>query len=336
MLLPLSLVPAFFAWVSLLVEVLPVAFLASDRLAPLLPRPSVRLLIALGYLVIPAVQMSSPYVTQTQWYLAVLALLVVVAPRSVRRRWQVFDLVAVILSGLSGPYCVFLAPGALVLAGVRRTRGQTVIGVVVLALALLQAGVLIHNLPVQRAVVLASTHVSWLVGAESVATRMILVPVLGTPLGFYAGQLGGPILLLGALAVGLLLLAIALRHGTVEERLLIAVGLLTLVGTMIIERRFWLAMLHSSGLLRYWFFPTMTWLAILAVVAFRARTPWARPLAVILLCLAFLAGLSTWEFPPIANRHFQATAAAFQRARPGESVRFQEDPPGWSFVLTKR
>lgn len=337
LLLPLTLIPAFFIVVSLLVEVLPVAFLASDRLAPLLPRRRVRLLIALGYLVVPTVQMSSAYLTQTQWSLAVLALLVVVAPRSNQPWWRAFDFVVVTLSGLSGPYAVFLAPAALALAWIRRTRGQIALAALVMALGLLQMGVLIYNLPIQRSAVLAPVHVSLMVCAELVATRMILVPVLGTPLGFYAAQLGGPILLLGVLAIGLAMLAIALAHGTVEERLAITVGLVTLGATLLLERRFWLPMLHSSGLMRYWFFPTMTWLAILAIVAFRARTHWARPLAVILLCLAFLVGgPSTWEFPAIPNRHFQAAAVEFQRARPGQSVRFEEDPPGWSFVLTKR
>lgn len=337
LLLPLSLVPVLFTWVSLVVEVLPVAFLASDRLAPLIPRRRVRLLIALGYLVIPAVQMSTLYVTQTQWYLAVLAVLVVVSPRSRQPGWRAFDFVAVTLSGLSGPYALFLAPAALALAGIRRTRGQVALAALVLALAVLQAGVLVHNLPHQRSSVLVAGQFHWLVGAELVATRMILVPVLGTPLGFYASQLGGAPLLLGILALGAVMVAIAIRHGSIEERLVITVGLVTLVATLAIERNLWLAMLHSSGVLRYWFFPTMTWLVVLSIVAFRARTSLLRPLAVVLLCLAFLAGgLSTWEFPAVPNRHFQAAARRFQRATPGQEVRFQEDPPGWTFVLTKR
>ncbi|MGA7173347.1 MAG: hypothetical protein WB020_07195 [Candidatus Dormiibacterota bacterium] len=337
LLLPLSLVPAFFIWVSLVVEVLPVAFLTSDRLAPLLPRRRVRLLIALGYLVIPAVQMSTLYLTQTQWCLAVLAVLVVLAPRSKRPGWRAFDFAAVALSGLSGPYALFLAPAALALAWIRRTRGQVALGVLVVTLALLQTGVLIHNLPAQRSAVLVAVHLNWLVGAELVATRMILVPVLGTPLGFYASQLGGAPLLLATLTLGAVILAVAIRHSSIEERLAVAVGLLTLVATMAAERHLWPEMLHSSGVLRYWFFPTMTWLVILAIVAFRSRTYLLRPLAVVLLCLAFLAGgLSTWEFPAVPNRHFQAAARQFKRATPGQDVRFQEDPPGWSFLLTKR
>lgn len=50
LLLPLRLSAAFFTWISLLIQVLPVAFLASDRLAAPLPHRSVRLLVALGYL----------------------------------------------------------------------------------------------------------------------------------------------------------------------------------------------------------------------------------------------------------------------------------------------
>lgn len=47
---------------------------------------------------------------------------------------------------------------------------------------MLQAGVLIHNLPTQRSWALAPAHLSLLVGTELIATRVILVPVLGTPL----------------------------------------------------------------------------------------------------------------------------------------------------------
>lgn len=275
-------------------------------------------------------------VTNTQWYLAVLAVLVVLAPRSNRRWWQAFDVVVVSLSGLSGPFCVFLAPEALVLAWVRRTRSQIALGALVLVLAMLQAGVLIHNLPIQRSVVLAPAHLSWLVGMEMVATRMNLVPVLGTPMGFYAAQLG-PILLMGMLAIGLVMLAIALAHGNLEERLLIAVGMVTLAAATVVQRRLWAQMLHTNSAGRYWFFPMLTWLMILAIVAFRARPKLAGPLAVILLSLTLLVGVpSNWEYPAVQNRHFQLAAAEFGRARPGQSVRFQEEPRGWSVLLTKR
>jgi len=337
LLLPLSLVPLFFAWVSLVVQVLPVAFLASDRLAPQLPRRWVRLLVALGYLAVPGTIGMGADVTNTEWYLAVLAVMVVLAPRSHRPWWQAFDLAVVTLSGLTGPFCIFLAPAALVLAWIRRTRSQIAVGAVVLGLAVLQAGVLVVNLPVQRSVVLVPVHVSLLVGLEMVATRMVMVPILGTPVAYYATQIDGLVVPVLVLAMALVMLTIALARGTVEQRLAIAVGMITLAAALVVQRRLWTVMLHTNGASRYWIFPMLSWLAILAIVAFRARLRWARPLAVILLSLTLLVGVpSDWEYPAVQNRHFQLAAAEFGRARPGQSVRFQEEPRGWSFLLTKR
>lgn len=336
LILPLTLVPLFFALVTLVVQVLPVAFLASDRLAPLIPRRSVRLVVALGCLVVPTDADIGTYMTSTEWYLAVLAVLVVLAPRSTRPWWRTFDMVAVTLSGLSGPFCIFLAPAAVLLALVRRSRGQAVLGALVLLTAGLQAGILAANLLAQRADLLAPVHVSLLLGVEMVATRMLTVPILGTPLGYYAIQLVGPFGAVAVVAIALVMLAIALAQGSLEMRLLIAVGLITLVVTMGLERRLWVTMLVSIGSSRYWFFPILTWLTILAVVAFRARTRRLAPLAVILLSLALLVGLpSAWEYPAMHNADFQRAAAAFARALPGQSVRFNE-PLGWTFVLTKR
>lgn len=188
-----------------MVQVLPVAFLASDRLEAVWPRRWVRVAAGFAYLALPNTSGIGLNATNTQWHLAVLAGLVVIAPRARKLRWRVFDGAVILMSGLSGPFCIFLLPAALVLAVKRRTRGDVAMAWLVLATSLAQVGVLVLNVPHQRAYLLQAVHVTLIEGIRLVALRMVMVPLLGGPLAFWLERLAGP-----AAAVAILGVAIAL------------------------------------------------------------------------------------------------------------------------------
>ncbi|HEX8355443.1 MAG TPA: hypothetical protein VF611_21225, partial [Pyrinomonadaceae bacterium] len=81
-LLPLSRAPLAFALVAVAVQALPANLLISSRFSRLIPRLSVRALLAFAYLALPNSAEIHANLTNTQWRLAVITLLVVLAEPS--------------------------------------------------------------------------------------------------------------------------------------------------------------------------------------------------------------------------------------------------------------
>jgi hypothetical protein len=84
------------------VQVAPALFLLSSRLDDVAPLPG-RAGLALAYLLIPSFELDAN-LTNAQWHLAVLATLVVVARARRGWTWRGFDVVAMVLSALTGPF----------------------------------------------------------------------------------------------------------------------------------------------------------------------------------------------------------------------------------------
>lgn len=122
---------------ALLVQGLPVWFLLSARSSFWGPL-RLRAIVAVVYLILPNSMEWHANTTNTQWVLALLALMVLLAevPRSWRGRS--IDLLILLLCGLTGPFCILLAPVGAVMAWYRRERWRLVQTAVIGACALAQ------------------------------------------------------------------------------------------------------------------------------------------------------------------------------------------------------
>src|SRR3954470_23005090 len=114
LLFPLGMVPLMFNCVAIVFQVLPAQFLLSSRCKEW-GSASGRALVAFLYLALPNSQEMHANITNTQWRLALLALMILFARPSRSRLWNVFDLLILALSALSGPFIIFIAPIAAIL-----------------------------------------------------------------------------------------------------------------------------------------------------------------------------------------------------------------------------
>lgn len=109
-LFPLVKAPLVFNLIALLVQILPVGLLLTNRWQNLLPSYRLRVALALGFVLLPNVAEMHANVTNAQWYLAVSAFLVLIAPVAKNKFWQIFDALVLVLAGLSGPFAILLTP----------------------------------------------------------------------------------------------------------------------------------------------------------------------------------------------------------------------------------
>ncbi len=333
LLVPLKDAPLVLNVFAILFQALPVCLLLSPR-SSAWGGLGFRVLCAAVYLALPNCDEITLTITNSQWLLALCAFLVL-ASAAPRRRWaRCFEVLILLLCGLTGPFCLFLLPVALLLA--RRQPWRWARCGVLAATALVQA------------VSLARHHASRPHGQ------------LGTGFAQFARLLGGRIYLstltghnlwrgsshkgLAALALlcvmGTVVLAVACRYAPTEMRLFVLFAAVIFAASLVTPTSYPKAgeavwqMLIQAGSIRYWFFPSLAF-AWCILYCLRERRRWVRASgACLLLCLCY-GMYNDWNHPAPEDLHFAAEAQLFQEAPPGSAVVLPLNPRGWSMRLVK-
>ncbi|MCU1494642.1 MAG: hypothetical protein JWO62_2406 [Acidimicrobiaceae bacterium] len=337
LLVPLTRLPELFVLVAVVAQLLPAAFLASRRLEGVVASRATRLVLAAIYLVAPNAREVNANLTNAQWHLALLAVLVVLA-RPGSGPWRAFDVVAVALSGLTGPFCIALLPVVAVAYLVRRERWTLVLLVETAVLSTLQLAELLSS---------ARGHY----GPLGITWRR-LVEILGSQIvgGTFLGQttqfnsLIGPdgtavsVLLLVA---GSALVGAAIAFGPLELRLFNLYAALVLAASLLspvasVKHVQWQALAFDPQM-RYWLFPTLALLADALWLATGARPRALALLGVgLLVVAATLAVREDWRYRPLPKVAWAAEVRAFDATRPGQKFIFQIAPANWKMTLVKR
>ena len=256
---------------------------------------------------------------------------------------QAFDTVVLLLSGLSGPFCLLLIPVALlqVLEDRRRTN-------------IWRAGLLCALALVQIHFLLGMPHGGRSTAPLGAGPRMLariisLEIILGVELGFYtishiyslpAWQHNA--LPLAVTVVGAILACLALLRGSLLLcKFAVFAGLLfasALVSPQVsISDQQWPLMAHPPLGNRYYTIPMLAWVAVLFTLA-ADRHRILRCIGVALLLVMLVWGIPhDWRELPMPRTDFIARANAFDAAPPGKRMEFPIHPPGLSpMVLVKR
>ena len=116
---PLKLAPLLMNLLAIAVQALPVNILLSAR-SSAWGSLRHRAMMAFLYLAIPNSGEMTVILTSTQWVLALIVFLLLVARKAAGIPGRVLDNSMVILCGLTGPFCLFLFPVAIIVAWNKR------------------------------------------------------------------------------------------------------------------------------------------------------------------------------------------------------------------------
>lgn len=340
--LPFSWTPTFYNGCALAMQALPSLFLVSSRMARAWPHAGSRLLFALLWIALPNSREGFANLTNSQWHLAALAFLILhsTAPRGWAGR--VGDALALGVSGLSGPFCIVLAPIAVVLAWIRRDRATLVRAGIVLASAATQAAFVLATIG-DRAPAKLGAGPRML--ARILSQQIVLGPLIGQGRmealqGWWLWQNNvAPLAVSLAAAV---LAVLALRRGPLILRMACLFAGLLLAAALArpqisAQDAQWPLMLLPGVGQRYYYVPMLAWLGVLISLA-GARGLALRSLAVAILALAVVGIRTDWSHPPRQPTGFAARARAFEAAPSGTTMSFPINPAldGPFMVLQKR
>jgi len=259
---------------------------------------------------------------------------VIVASLAPSRIARFVDLSIVVLSCLSGPYCVLLGPVAIAMWWFRRSRWRLVLVGVTVGIALVQLWTLQHVPSYIRAKAPLGASVRLFI--DMLAGHVYLAAISGQK--DYAAMYGFTFLCVAAVA-GTALLVYVLVKARLEMKLCLAYCLLIFAASLespLVSRTVpqW-PILESAYGIRYWFFPMLALVWSLIWCSVSATMP-VKVVSMVLLVFMLRGITRDWRYPPFPDTNFPKAATEFEAAAPGTPIEIPLYPDGWTLRLTKK
>ncbi|MCB8876595.1 hypothetical protein [Acidisoma silvae] len=343
--------PNVFAWVALLIQAAPAAFLLSHRMAEAIPSKGIRLVLAALLIAIPGMQEVYVNTTDSQWHLPLLAFLILTAAAPRNTVEKIFDTLVLVISGLSGPFSVFLALPALLWWFYRRTPWNVWRASLVIVTALIQIGVVLaHQASRGSGVPMGATIPTFdtimmvkIIGVATIGAQTIVTNFWDYGQGWLSSGHPWPVVV----ATILTLLVIALTVLAFLRGPLILKGFLifawsefaaSLLDSLPLPGMTMWHALEITIAYRYAFHPICAWLVVLVACAASGIRP-ARWIGFALLaCTVFVAIPADWYLNPLPKqtyRDFHHDAKVFAKAKPGTTMSFPVRPMNTPMTLVK-
>jgi hypothetical protein len=338
LLAPFAFAPLVLNLIAIGLQALPVNLLMSSRSCAW-GSLRFRALLAAILLALPNSAEVGVGITDSQWFLALSTFLVVVSipPRSAVGR--AFDILVVLLCGLTGPFCIFLLPIALFLAWRRREGWRWVSVGLLSVLSLVQAWGLLIVEPASRRTANLGLSLTWLV--RIVVGQIYLGTLLGSNCIATLSDVGSSICFACVCVGGTAIVISCFLKCAAEMRLFLIFSVLIFSAALMSPQAHpatgvsvW-AMLAGMPAIRYWFFPTLAfaWSLLWCV---RSNVRISRAVSAALLLVMCIGICRDWRRPAFLDMDFADFARRLEAAPVGTVVTIPENPKGWEMRLVKR
>lgn len=334
---PLEYAPLAFNLLALAVQVAVALFILSPRMETLIPDVRWRAAAAFLYLAMPHSWEVFANVTNSQWHLAFLTMLMVIAAAPKSISGKVIDTATASLSGVSGPFCFLLLP-VMVLTYLIKRESRLI---PMIAATAAGCGVQAYFLMTSVRAIQSDRGAGFEAFARIVGRHLAAGPLIGgsgfdriADAGFWTGAIP---YLAAACAIGFF--AGVIWKGTTELRLLGIYSALIVAAALYspavtLQPGQWEAIASNNIALRYWFIPAMFFYLTLISLVGRERGK-LRAAACILLLTVLAGAMLDWRQPQLKDMDFAAHAERFKQTPAGTAVKIPINPD-WEMELIKR
>jgi hypothetical protein len=333
--------PLVFNLIALLIQTLPFLLISSSRFQILIPDLRLRLLLGVLYLLMPNTAELNANITNSQWFLALAACLVLIADRNNARPWRLLDLTLLLLAGLSGPFSILLTLVALCrwLHSREKQAWQNLIVMFVTA-------------TVQLMAIVSLSHAGRLQIIPEYTARSVLV-ILGRQvvLGALIGSNGylwvlshfprHTLFIVIMTALVLLLVGYAFVKGPLQLKMLVVFAGLVLAASLVSPMVDFTAYPASKLLsesrdgIRYWLIPMAAVLASLVSGISRRNHRLATWLSGMVLATAIVGVVVDFRHPKFVDYEFRSRIEVFEGLARGQWISIPINPTGWTMELIK-
>jgi hypothetical protein len=251
---------------------------------------------------------------------------------------KAFEVFLLLLSGLTGPFCLVMLPFALFVAWRQKNRWLWIRAGLLGAACLIQAWALLVVDPGgRREVALGATpglfvrilggqiYLGTLLGGNGLAEHSTVLLLIV----FSCAAIGGTILV----SICFVKSSLPLRLFLLFALLLFVLALASPTGAVPVGFSAWENLAWGTAM-RYWFFPTLAFAwSILWCIQSRSRS--LRIVGSVLLCIMCFGGIRDWRHPAFHDLHFGDYVSSFEAAPAGTAIIIPENPAGWNLRLVK-
>lgn len=330
LLFPLHLAPLVMNLVGITSQVLPAFLLLSSRCQGWAPFPA-RAAMAVLYLAIPCSEELDATVTGAQWHVALAACLIVVSAPPATWKWRIFDTAVLLACGLTGPFCLMLAPLAGVFWWLCRHPWRLAVFGLLASSAVVQFYALLHTAALTRsAAPLGATfgNLVQLLGGQVFIGALVGENPLATHNEIWAWWLLGC-----SFVTGLAVILYCGWRARAEQRLWLAFACLVTCASLKypmvkMQGPQWQA-LKTEPATRYWLFAMLALVSSLIWCLGDGRPRFVRIGSAVLLALMSCGIVRDWRHEPYDNVGFAPAAARFEAAPAGTRVIIPAYPRPW-------
>jgi hypothetical protein len=337
---PFSSAPLVFNVIAIIIKVLPANLFVSSRFSLLIPNQYMRIFVSFLYLALPNSREIHANLAGSQWHLALLAFMVIIAAPSLQPIWRCFDIGVILISGLSGPFSLMLTPIAALRWYLIREKWSLALFLLAGSCALIQIISLVPTMLDSRSPMTLGATPGLFV--RILSSQVFLGTLIGqrglerivSPSGWYG------VVSFGIAIIGLAMIINALFRGPMELRLFIIFAAL-IFGTALISPQVsytipqWQALSSPGGGGRYWFIPMLAFLTVLIWMLARSYSSKSRIFAASLLSIMAIGIILDWQHPRFTDFNFKDHAHRLETSPKGTIVLIPINPPGWSMSLIK-
>ncbi|KKQ41341.1 MAG: hypothetical protein US58_C0001G0015 [Candidatus Magasanikbacteria bacterium GW2011_GWA2_37_8] len=345
--LPLVYAPLFFNLAAVAIKALPVVYLFSNRWQKIIPNFWFKIIVALVYLFLPNTAEVHANITNAQWFLALLSLMILLGEVPVKKYLKVLDASILGIACISGPFSAFLLP-IIFLAWFWLPQKRNVLNVIVVGLAgLVQVFfILAVGFSARSHMALGATF--WLF-VKIFSGQIVLGSLIGK-VGFaylynrwlvWENWLGITIYL-SAFVVGVVVISLTLWKAKKEVKLIVLFGLIVLLFSLLkpmasVTIPQWQVMVMPGAAGRYWLFPMLAFVFSLLYLVTQSQWPKIKILAV-MVCVFWLWGLKVEGiYPAWPDLKFKENVKIFEQVPVGTEMKFKTMPESWyGMVLNKK
>jgi len=338
---PLYTAPLFFNIFAIFFRIAPALFLWSTRFDRLIPSRRTRLFLIGAYLLLPNSAEIFANVTNIQSYLALLSALILISETPNTKNGRVFNIVALTLSGLSGPFVFMLLPIA-VIRYIKQHEpkyrhvlwpliGTFIVQATSLILTVSQSRFhtpLGANLPLFIQIVTGQIFIAGLVGQTgyaSIVRHGLMIPIIFYPI----------------FTIGCILIAYSFWKAELGFKMFWLFSGFVLAASLILPAASntipqWQIMVTPGLAGRYWFIPIIAWISLIFWMVQGRNKKLIRTIGLFGLTFLAIGIILDFHIPAWTNHNFPNQVRMFSTVPVGTNFIFQLEPTGWIMNLHKK
>ena len=333
--------PLIFNIIALGIQALVPIFILSRRFEKILPSVESRYFLAFIFLCLNNQMEIHASLTGAHWYLSFIACTVLLEDPPSVGYWRWVDICILALSGISGPFSIFLLPASFIFWMIRRDSVRFYNFIIFLLESFVQLWAIFQFGHAGRLKILCQFDILKI--ATLFGKRVVWDSIVGSKAALFSQALGPyySVFFSVAIVTAFFLMLYALANGSSSLRLVGLFSLNVFVASIISPNisplsKNSLDTLYLDGFsCRYWVVPTLFFITTITWNLFQAKNKAVKILAALFSSGIIFGFIINFHFPAYVDYQFSGYAKKFERMAPGEEILIPINPQGWSMKLKK-